>query len=115
MELTYPMTREQLLNYRETYHKIENDKRTICVVDDISRKILHAGFDKNTHCEVEFNKVSHTTEDGVSREVYDFERGWFQCDQRYFDEVIVGKLKTRFPDCTFTQDPEKKYLFVDWS
>ena len=30
-------------------------------------------------------------------------------------EQMMAIVRERFPDCVFTQDPAKKYLFVDWS
>ena len=32
----------------------------------------------------------------------------------YLDDVLM-KMKERFPDTTFTIDPARTYIFVDWS
>jgi hypothetical protein len=29
--------------------------------------------------------------------------------------ALLYYLKERFPNCAFTQDPAKKYVFVDWT
>ncbi len=112
LALKFPITREELRKYPETYDKVDKHKEAMEVAEDITKGILGSAYLGKTKRKFEFKKVKET-ENGIVYDVYVFNN--LKCTQWYVDRFILKRLNERFPDCTFTQDPEKKYLFVDWS
>jgi hypothetical protein len=121
MEPTYPITREQLRKYGDVYRNQQKEFLIQTCVDYISNKIIqsvmpvgnpygHLQNSKAVSCEILISELINmrTNKSDVYMAVRD---GPFD---PYFVQILE-RVKQRFPDCTFTQDPAKKYLFVDWS
>lgn len=124
MEPTYPITRKQLQTYDDIYTKMVRQAFINTGIEYISNEILTKaltrvvnpnglGYGQNyqTFCEFKIDQIiGHCT--GNFNSVYTAVRdGPFQ---PYLTKILAGVME-RFPDCIFTQDPTKKYLFVDWS
>jgi hypothetical protein len=113
LDLKFPITREELRKYRETYDKLYEHNYGMEVAEDITKGILGSAYLGKTKRKFEFKKAKKIEKGIVVYDIYLFPR--IHCTQQYLDDVILKRLKERFPDCTFTQDWAKKYLFVDWS
>ena len=123
MEPSYPISREQLRRYSAIH--AEQKKRAFIAegVEFICNVVLTDAL-PSVHFSFTLNPVSTATSSEIRvAEVMD------ACCKKYpnvyvpvrdgpidliFQRMVQG-VKERFPDCTFTQDPQKKYLFIDWS
>ena len=111
MEYTYPITREQL----HTMPAIIKEKKTQAfiknMVEYVSNHIIeHAGRSEKM-CEVVVSQVVQIS----SRKHADVYVGPRDGSPEPYVNAMLYYLKERFPNCAFTQDPAKKYLFVDWT
>jgi hypothetical protein len=125
MEPTYPISREQL--HRYTFIRAERERNLFIMegIKFITTTILDTaappganvytfrfGIDPVvTYCEilvasviaactVKYPNVYVPVRDGPYTLLF---------------EQMMSIVRERFPDCSFTQDPARKYLFVDWS
>lgn len=123
MMMTFPMTCEQLHTYRETYMNVTRNAYVETVADFMTNCILTQARDGGTIKVAEFLLVK-TAKDSVHSAVKVVYKNQRVCNHNYYDDIytyevenneIISILKARFPDARFTQDPQKKYLFVDWS
>lgn len=120
MEPVYPITREQLRIYATI--QADHKKRAFILegVTYICNIVLKDAIPP-TNYSFTLNPVATVTSSEIRvSEVID------ACCSKYpdvylgvrdgpiFQHMMQG-VKERFPDCTFTQDPQKKYLFIDWS
>ena len=112
MEPSYPITCEQLRNYsvihKEQQTQVFINKGIEYISTEILNKALHS---KEYSCEIVINQMisdlSRRTHGHVYMNVRD---GPFDS----YLQLILDGVKKRFPECMFTQDPAKKYLFVSW-
>lgn len=127
-KIKFPVSREYLQNYHQTLVKHKREEFVDKAVDSLTQDILNmAATPPNVYGQYVQN-VKYTTsieflmtEGFINQKMQNHARGSLHTlyDGTYTYnnqlEIIISKLKERFPDCTFTQDPQKKYLFVDWS
>ena len=123
MEPVYPISREQLRRYASIHTEQKKHAFILEGVNYICNIVLKDVL-PSTNFTFTLNPVSTSTSSEIRvSEVMD------ACCEKYpnvymavrdgpvdliFQRMMQG-VKERFPDCTFTQDPQKKYLFIDWS
>jgi hypothetical protein len=111
MEHSYPITRDHLRNMSAIINAQHKQAFINKMVEHVSLEIIHNATQLKTNCEFTWQLLM---QNGQSRgpQVYMAVRdGSFEP----YINAVIEDLNCRFPDCRFTQDPAKKYLFVDWS
>jgi hypothetical protein len=120
MEPVYPISREQLRRYATIQAEQKKHAFILEGVNYVCNIVLKDVIPA-TNYTFTLNPVATTTSSEIRvSEVVD------ACCSKYPDvyvavrdgpifQLILQGVKERFPDCTFTQDPQKKYLFIDWS
>jgi hypothetical protein len=77
------------------------------MVEHVSLEIINTAYCSKTNCEFTWTILIHNIQ-RHGTQVY--KGGSFEP----YSNAVIDDLKLRFPDCRFSQDPAKKYLFVDW-
>lgn len=106
MKHKYPITRTQLHNMPSIIQAEMRNMYIDEIVEDISNQIIQDAANTKKVCEILINQYKNRNSN-IYMEVRD---GSFDL----YMNIVINKLKLRFPECVFTQDPTKKYLFIDW-
>jgi hypothetical protein len=110
MEHSYPITCEQLRMMPAIIQAQQKQAFINKMVEHVSLEIINTAYCSKTNCEFTWQLLMSNGQKG-SPEVYMAVRdGSFEP----YINAVIDDLKLRFPDCRFSQDPAKKYLFVDW-
>jgi len=110
MEHSYPITREQLRMMPDIIKTQQKQAFINRMVEHASLEIINTAYGSKTNCEIvcsELQRVCQRRDPHVYMAVRD---GSFEP----YINAVVDDLKLRFPECIFSQDPAKKYLFVAW-
>ena len=102
----YPITRTQLHNMPSIIQARTKQIHIDKIVEDISNQIIQDAANNKKVCEIIINQYKNLNAN-IYMEVRD---GSFDP----YMNLVIDNLKLRFPECVFTQDPAKKYLFIDW-
>jgi len=126
MEHSYPITRDQLRNMPAIIQAQQKQAFINKMVEHVSTEIINTATQSKNNCEFMCHQLVHDIQRRGSQLFHDIQRlggvqQLFHDIQRLggsfepYINAVIDDLKLRFPDCRFTQDPAKKYLFVDWS
>lgn len=126
MTRSYPITREQLLNYPELEAENMRHKYIEQCADYMSDKIIGCAMNERvaprflptTTCKIQ-NAI--ICEDIRWHDVQVDEHGNLSKQPRH--ELFTEKcllpsieiVKERFPDCSFSTDPRKTFILIDWT
>lgn len=111
MEHSYPITRDQLRNMAAIVQAQQKQAFINKMIEHISNEIIITATSSKNNCEFVCHQLVHDMQNRGPQVHIDVRDGSFQP----YINAVIDDLKLRFPDCRFTQDPAKKYLFVDWS
>ena len=126
MEPTFPITRENLRDYKNIHNDQIKDFYFKDLVDSHSYDLLESARTGKTHHTFIVQRLLTNANGGSYRykkspilplhnEGCTLLRQEYNNDTSKIIEKLIEALKQRFPDCVFTQDPGKLQLFVDWS
>jgi hypothetical protein len=126
MEPTFPITRENLRDYKNIHNEKIKDCYFKDLVDSHSYELLESARTGKTYHTFIVQQLFANANGGGYRykkssilplhnEGYTLLRQEYNNDTSKIIEKLIEALKERFPDCNFTQDPGKLQLFVDWS
>jgi hypothetical protein len=107
MEHSYPITREHLRMMPAIIQAQQTQALINKMVEHISLEIINTAYCSKTNCEFTWQQLIRTIQ---HRGPQVYMGGSFEP----YSNAVIDDLKLRFPDCRFSQDPAKKYLFVDW-
>ena len=111
MEHSYPITREQLRMMPDIIKTQQKQAFINRMVEHASLEIINTAYCSKINCEFTWHMLMSNSQKRDPHVYMPVRDGSFEP----YSNAVIDDLKLRFPDCRFTQDPAKKYLFVDWS
>jgi hypothetical protein len=104
--MEFPILRERLQNIREEHERVQRIKYIDLVVEYITNVIIRQAYSimKRT-ITMRFTDIAHNNKSN--------ERGIPTIPSCI--DIVIDKLREKFPDTTITIDPAKTYLYIDWS
>ena len=110
MEHSYPITREHLRMMPDIIKTQQKQAFINKMVEHVSMQIIHTATQTKTNCEIVCGELEHVGQSRGPQVYMGVRDGSFEP----YINAVVNDLKLRFPECIFSQDPAKKYLFVAW-
>jgi hypothetical protein len=110
MEHSYPITRDHLRNMPAIIQAQQKQAFINKMVEHVSNEIIITATSSKNNCEFICHQLVHDMQRRGPQVYMGVRDGPFEP----YINAVVNDLKLRFPECIFSQDPAKKYLFVAW-
>lgn len=108
----FPISRERLQNIREEHERVQREHERVqrikyidLVVEYITNVIIRQAYIMKRTITMRFTDIAHNNKSN--------ERGIPTIPSCI--DIVIDKLREKFPDTTITIDPAKTYLYIDWS